>query len=547
MKETTEKTEKTASLKAQSAWLLCAKIVGFVISSLLPFLVVRYLAQDKVGLYRQVFQVVVNAVTTLPLGFSMSAFYFLNRETARRKAAVFNILLFNFAVGGLACLGLYFYPQFLGGIFQSDEMTRLAPKIGVVIWLWIFSTFLEVVAIANREARTATVFIVSAQLTKTVLMAGAVVLFASVEAFIYAAMIQAVLQTLILLFYLNSRFPRFWREFDWRFFREQAFYALPFGLVGLLWTLQTDVHNYFVGHRFSESDYAIYAYGCFQLPLFAMLAESTTSVLIPRMSELQARNDTREMIRLTTRAMQKLSFFYFPAYAFLLVTASVFITTLFTKNFAASVPIFIINLTLLPFDIWVVDPIVRAFKEFGRFLLVIRVFILIGLIAALSFGIQHFDLRGMIAIVVVTSLIERFVSTSVLARKIGVKRSDWRLLKGVGKTAAASAIAGVVTLFAFWEIKELTPFWGENISQMIFSTPKQSVADFISGSLTLGLSFAVFAPVYLYLAGLLGLIESEEKEKLKELFAKISKPFQKKSSGKMKTSLTQEPRFTTHD
>ncbi len=516
-----EPTPKKASLKSQSAWLMFAKVTGFVLSSLLPFLVVRFLTQDKVGVYRQTFLVIINAVAILPLGFSMSAYYFLNREMTRRKAAVFNILIFNFVVGGLACLGLNVFPQILGAIFNSDEMTQLAPKIGVVIWLWIFSTFLEVAAIANQEARVATVFIIFAQLTKTILMAGAVILFTTVESFVYAAMIQAALQTIILIGYLNSRFPRFWREFDWPFFREQSFYALPFGLVGLLWMLQTDIHNYFVGNRFSNAEYAIYAYGCFQLPLFAILAESMAAVLIPRMNELQLKDDKRGMILLTARTMQKLSFFYFPAYAFLLITANVFITTLFTENFAASTPIFIINLTLLPFDIWMVDPIVRAYKEFGRFLLLIRIFVLIGLVAALWLGIQYFDLRGMIAIVVVTSLTERFISTSALARKMNVKRHDWRLLKGVGKTALVSAFAGLITLFVFWKIKEFTPGLGANLIQVFFSTPKQSLVSFVSGSLTLLFSLLVFVPIYLFGMNYLNLIETEEKEFLRKFLPRF--------------------------
>jgi O-antigen/teichoic acid export membrane protein len=242
----------------------------------------------------------------------------------------------------------------------------------LIIWLWIFSAFLEVVAVANNEARVATVFIILAQLTKTLLMAGAVVLYASIEAFMYAAIIQAAIQTFILLFYLKSRFPGFWREFNSTFFREQMFYAMPFGFASLLLILQTDVHTYFVGNRFSPAEYAIYVYGCFQLPLFSMLGESAGTVLILRMSELQAQGKTREIVTLAARAMQKLSFFYFPAYVFLFITASVFITTLFTDEYAASVPIFLVNLTLLPFDIWITDPIVRAYKELGSFLIILR-------------------------------------------------------------------------------------------------------------------------------------------------------------------------------
>ena len=270
----------------------------------------------------------------------------------------------------------------------------------MVIWIWIFSTFLETVAIANQEAKLATAFIILAQFSKTVLMVSAVFLFATVDSFIYAAMIQGAVQTIILLFYLNSRFPRFWRKFDAAFFREQMVYAVPFGLAGILWMLQTDIHNYFVGYKFSTAEFAIYAYGCFELPLIAMLSESVTSVLIPRMSELQVNDDKDEMIRLTARAMQKLAFFYFPIYVFLLITARMFVITLFTENYLASVPIFMINLTILPFSILITDPVVRAYKELGRFLLGLRVFILIGLVSTLYFGDRTLSLAGMITVAV---------------------------------------------------------------------------------------------------------------------------------------------------
>ncbi|MCD9187859.1 MAG: oligosaccharide flippase family protein [Pyrinomonadaceae bacterium] len=523
-----EDNDKNVSLKTQSAWLLFAKIVGFVFTLLLPLLIVRFLSQEKVGVYRQVFQIIINANAILPLGVSMSAYYFLSRAREKRSAAIFNILIFNFFVGGLACLTLFFYPQLIGNIFQSAEITQLAPKIGIVIWLWIFSSFLETVAVANQEARTATAFIILAQFTKTLLMVGAVILFATVESFVYAAMIQAALQTIVLFVYLNSRFPRFWTSFDFRFFREQLIYAIPFGLAGLLWTMQTDIHNYFVGYRFSASEYAIYAYGCFELPLIAMLSESVTSVLIPRMSKLQAENDKREMIRLTARTMQKLAFFYFPIYLFLIITAQTFIVTLFTRNYAASVPIFIINLTLMPFYIWVVDPIVRSYQELGRFLLTLRIFIFIALVSALYFGIQNFDLRGMIAIVVIVTLTEKFISSIAVLRKLEVRKSDLSLLSGVGKTAIASIFAGIFTFLFYSQLNEKLAAISADFVVNYLGFAKISVIDFISGVFVLGFSFLIFAPIYLFCANFFGLIDEEEKDYLKKIANNLFYVFFKK-------------------
>lgn len=508
----------TPSLKSQSAWLLFAKVVGFGFSFLLPLLIVRYLSQEQVGVYQQVFLVIVNANSTLTLGFGMSAYYFLARETTRRPAVIFNTLLFNFVIGGIACLLLTLYPQILGNIFHSGEITALAPKIGVVIWLWIISSFLETVAVANREPRAATAFIISAQLTKTVLMILAVIIFTTVEAFVYAAMVQAAIQTLVLLAYLNSRFPKFWAAFNGNFFRQQLFYALPFGLAGLLWTLQTDIHNYFVSNQFSQAEFAVYRLGCFQIPLIAMLAESVNSVMIARMSELQAAGDRLEIIRLTARAMQKLASVYFPIYIFLALEAATFVTTLFTKNYAASIPIFEINLLLLPLGIFITDAIFRAYQDLGRVLLVLRGLIIVALVAALYFGIQHFDLRGMIAIVVAAVVVDKFVSTAIAWRKLGVQTKDIALLKDVGKTAAASLAAGAA-MFAFdWFFGERVADWSARLTGAVLPAAKQNLIDFASGVLVLGVSALIFAPVYVLIMNRCGLLEDGEKRIFEKIF-----------------------------
>ncbi|HEY0051770.1 MAG TPA: oligosaccharide flippase family protein, partial [Pyrinomonadaceae bacterium] len=232
------------------------------------------------------------------------------------------------------------------------------------------------------------------------------------------------------------------------------------------------------------------------------------------------RGDTREMIHLTARAMRKLAFFFFPVYVFLLVTAQTFMTTLFTENFAASVPIFLINLTLLPFDIWVVDPITRAYRELGRFLLALRVFILLALVAALFFGLQYFDLRGMIAIVVVASLAEKFISSFVIARKLGVGLEDARLLSSVWKTVFASLMAGAGLFLIYWLARDFLHNFAADAFNAIFAAPKQSIVDFAAGAFTLGVCFSIFAPVYLILANAFNLIDDGEKAFIKSVFGK---------------------------
>jgi O-antigen/teichoic acid export membrane protein len=501
----------TQSLRQQSAWLLAAKIAAFAFSFVLPLLIVRSLTQDAVGHYREAFQVITNAVIILPLGFSMSAYYFLARETERRSLAIFNILVFNFAVGGIACLTLFLFPQIIGNIFHSEQMTTLAPKIGVVIWIWIFATFLETVAIANQEARSATLFIILASFSKTLLMGAAVFAFATVESFLYAAMVQGIIQTLILFNYLRLKFPRFWREFDFSFFREQMTYAIPFGLTGVLWIAQTDIHNYFVGYKFTPSEFAIYSYGCFEVPLIAMLSDSVTSVLIPRMNTLQLVGDRDEMIRLMARATQKLAFFYFPIYVFLLITAKTFITTLFTQNYEQSASIFVINLTLLPFSVLILDPVVRSFKELGRLFLLTRLLVLASLFAVLYFGLEYFSLTGMITVAVSAIVIEKLIAEVIVVQKLGLELRHLSLLQTTAKTAFISICAGVVTYVIYSNVGGYVRNAGEQFAVNVLSINSLHVVNFVGGGFVLFISGLVFAPIYLLAAIFWNVIEEDEK------------------------------------
>lgn len=508
---------KIPSLKSQSAWLLFAKTFGFACAFILPLLIVRFLDQSQVGLYRQSFQVVGNASAILSFGFAMSAYYYLSREPENRPAAMANILLFHFFTGGIACLLLLIFPQILGTIFNSSQMTSLAPKIGFVIWIWIFSSVLETVAVAHREPKIATVFIIFAQLGKTLLMSIAVVIFHTVESFLYAAMIQGALQIIVLLIYLNSRFPKFWTSFNFNFFRSHFAYAVPFGLAGILWILMSDIHNYFVGHKFSEAEYAVYAYGCFEIPLIASLWESVTSVLIPRMSELQIRGERAEMIRLTTRAMQKLAFVFFPLYVFLFITAETFITTLFTTDYLASVPIYRINLTLLLLLTLVTDPIVRAYSELGRFMLKLRIFLFLGMVAALYFGINHFSMSGMIGIVVAVTLIEKIISETVVIKKLNVSLKDLYLLKNVGKTALVSVFAGILTSAVYFTTKNTIWSFTYNSLQAFFPALKSGFINFVSGSIVLFAMLVIFLTIYLFLMNIWNAIDEEDKDLFKKL------------------------------
>jgi O-antigen/teichoic acid export membrane protein len=423
--------------------LAIARTVAFTFTVALPLLLVRRLSQYEFGIYKQVFLVINTAVTTLPLGFGMSAYYFLPRERERAGQVVLNVILFSAAIGGIACLLLCFYPTLLVFLFKDPTLRHYAPQIGVVVVLWLVGGFLEVLPVARGEARTAMIFIVCLQITRTMLIFAAAVFLGTVKSLLLAAILYGGVQDALLFLYVRSRFPGFWRRFDPHLLRRQLTYALPFGLAGLLYILQIDLHNYFVSRTFGAALFAMYAVGCFQLPLVSILGDSIGPVMISRVSLLQQQGEHREIIELTARAMRKLAFLYLPVFGLLLVVGREFIEFLFTERYLGSWPIFAVNLWMLPLGILMFDPIMRAFAEERHFLLKLYIPLCLSLFVVLALGTRRAGLVGTIAIVVIANAVARFATVWKAAKILGARWSDLRLLRDVGKLAAATLAAAL--------------------------------------------------------------------------------------------------------
>lgn len=445
------------SLTLRTSWLVAGKTLAFAFTVAIPVLLVRRMPQHEFGLYKQIFLVINSAVTMLPLGFGMTAFYFLPRDAPHRPHTVFNIVTFTAGVAVMFGALLVVFPTTLVLLFKEPSAVAVVPWIACVVCLWVVGSLLEILTVANEEVRLATAAIAGIQLSRALLFLIAAVVGGTVRAILIAATIHGLVQVGALGAYTMSRFPRFWRSVDRGFLKEQVAYAVPLGVGGLLYSLQLDLHSYFISHEFGASAYAVYAVGAFQLPLFGILADSVAGVLIPRISMFERDRQTREIVCLLARAMRKLALVYFPAYALLMVVRREFIVTLFTARYVNSVPIFAVNLTLIPLGIFLMDPIIRAHAEHRTFPMKLHASLLAGLVVTLPIAIRHYGLLGAITTVVAINVVGRAAGLVKIARVLHVRAADIRLLAGVVRVAGATAIAAILATVAHAAIAGLKP------------------------------------------------------------------------------------------
>ncbi len=434
----------TPRLAVQAGWLLIAKLIGFIISFVAPLIVIRALDQREFGLYKQAFLMFTTALPLLTLAFYMNVFYFLPRRPAEGPKIVLNVLIVHAFVGLVAVVALLSYPGILVVLFGGADLVRYVPLMAAVLFLTIFGYFLEVVATANQDVRFSTTFIIAAQFTKGVAMVTGALVTRSVEGLLYAAACQGLIQSCILFWYLHRKFPGFIGRPDWRLLREQIVYAVPLGLAVTATLAQTDLHLYIVARYFSAGEYAIYAVGCFQLPLVGMLREAVNAVMIPRISYLQQQGATQEIIILLARAMRTLAFVYLPVYAFLTVTAYEFISLLYTPRYATSVPIFVTNLLTVPLLMFLYDPVFRAYAQHTRFLLRVRMVEAAILLPGIYLGIREFGMAGAITVVVIVVVADTVMAMWKITRILEMKRSDLLLFSDLGKLALAALLASSV-------------------------------------------------------------------------------------------------------
>ncbi len=103
---------------------------------------------------------------------------------------------------------------------------------------------------------------------------------------------------------------------------------------------QQYAHQYAVGSVVPPELFAIYAVGCFQLPLVDLLYTPTSEVLMVRVGELERQGRVSESLDAFRDAAGRLAYFFLPTAAFLFVAAPEFIGALFGAKFLPAVPLF---------------------------------------------------------------------------------------------------------------------------------------------------------------------------------------------------------------
>ena len=433
---------RTRSGTSEAGSLALAKLIGFGFSFVLPFFLVRLLDQTQFGIYKQAFLLVSTLTRILPFGWAASLYYFLPRDPARQRQVIANTVAYHLICALTVAATLIAYRELVGRLLGWELAVRHIHLIAVIVGLSLISGLLESAAMAQADLLYATLAIVAAQASRSILMLGAVFVFRTIDALLWAAIFQGIVQSGAMLWYFQKRFPGWSHAFSSSVAREQCRYALPLGFASLALPLQTELHFYVVASAVPASVFAIYSIGCFQVPLVGLLRDSVFAVLSRRMSEMAVHGKTQEMAGLFLTAVRKLALVYMPVFVLFLVIGRRFLTVLFTEQYESSWPVFAINLGLLPVAILITDPLLRASESTMRLATVVRLSFTAAMVCSLPASLQTFGLTGPIAAVVLFSALERLTTTVLVVRITPITFPTFVARTHLARITAAVACAG---------------------------------------------------------------------------------------------------------
>jgi O-antigen/teichoic acid export membrane protein len=435
--------------------LMAGRVMAFAVTFFIPVVLVRVFDQAEFGTYKQLFLIYATLFGVAQIGMAESLFYFLpsEREKGGRYAANSIVVL---TAAGLVCLGLLILgaPR-IAQLLGNSALTSYIPYVGFFLLLTMASAVLEIVMTSRKRfLLTASAYALSDMMKGLFLIIPAL-LTRRLEWLLIGAVLFASIRLVATLLYLGREF-RGGIFFHGGALKNQLGYALPFAASGFLTYFAGQYHNYAVSYYFDAATFAIYAVGCLQIPLVELVHGPVGNVMMVRMTEEIHSGRGESVLPIWNDTARKMALIFFPLLGLLLVSARELIVLMFTENYLASVPIFMIWSVTVLLPVLQTDGALRVYAQ-TRFLLVVCAVELVVTVTMINWFLSSFHLAGAALITVFAAFAAKLVALFRLKQVMQTGLADLLPWKSLALNAAVSVAAAAPAMLVKTHL-ELPPF-----------------------------------------------------------------------------------------
>lgn len=324
----------------------------------------RWLPLHDFGIWRQLFLIHQVLVALVFAAFPMSLLYFCGRaDTDDKKIVIRRHLVAVMAVGTMSTIVLIAAAKPLAWILDAPTLEPHLRLFSVYPAAYmVYSLVAPTMLTQGRTSESAAFSVLLALLGSLPILIAAYVglpLVTVVQISVASAVVAACLAALVIIKSSTTQInkkscisaPQMSEVYAYLW---PLLLASGIGLIGLR------MDHFVVSHNFGQSIYAMYAVGAFEIPLFAMLQSSVSSVLLSKFSKLSANREWAAISVLWRTALEQSAIIAFPVAAVLIVLAKPFIIVVFGMKFVDATPVFQSFLLLAPIRVMTFGLVLRA-------------------------------------------------------------------------------------------------------------------------------------------------------------------------------------------
>jgi O-antigen/teichoic acid export membrane protein len=420
--------------------LMSARIAAFSITFLTPILLVRIFTQQEFGTYKQFVLITYTLFSLAQCGLAESLFYFVPRNPGKAGRYALNAVVMLLISGVVCMAGLLVNPHAIARWMTNPALAQYLPVMGAYLLFMLMGTVLEITMISRKRYKLAAATYVASDLLRTVFLVLPALLMRSLMWALTVSVIFLILRVCALFGYLRWEFGGL--RFDKELLKEQWAYALPFSLAIVVHVIQQNYHQYAVAFHFDAVTFAIYSVGCLQIPLVDFMATPVSNVMMVRMAEELRERGVRRLLPIWHDTTHKLALLFFPFVGLLTVNAYPLITLLFTKAYAASVPIFMVWCLSILMAVFQTDGVLRVFAQM-RYLFTINLVRLLLVLLTMGWFLSKFQLIGAVLITLVGILLAKVMALGRTRKMLETSFKEllpWKNLGGILLAAMTAAI-----------------------------------------------------------------------------------------------------------
>ena len=436
--------EAKRSILKRASPLMLARLAILAVTFTTPLVLARVLIPASYGTFKLAWLWCMTLAVILPMGLTPSLVYFVPRHPQRRRYFIGHALVVTSTLGVAAGALLYVFGARIALAMHKPELAGQMHWVALFTALFLSGSTLDSIPFSQARIKLSATLRFGYEVTQAIgIISGALLTRSLTGVFAGIVVGTGFRAVACWVMVLREHGLHISRE-D---LRRQLAYAVPFGIAFGIIYVQQQFHQYYVAASVSAATFAIYAVGCFQLPIVDMLYTPVSEVLQLGIAEYDRDGDHAGPARLMREAVAKLAFVFIPTMALLYVCGPTLLTFLFTERYRDSAAIFRLVIFCIPLAALPLDGVMRARAQ-NRFVLVISVVKLALTVPLVVAGFHLFGLRGAMGGYLLAEATTRMILLLRAAALLGGLRAvlPWRTLVYQSLAAAVAAPVGAIAL-----------------------------------------------------------------------------------------------------